>query len=65
VLSRGVQPPGPTIPFGPLWFLAVYLLVVAISPVTVALHRRFRWWIPAAMVAGAPRGRWSPRGWAG
>jgi hypothetical protein len=53
VLLRGVQPPGQTIPFGPLWFLIVYLLVVAISPVTIALHRRFRWWIPAAMVVGA------------
>ena len=31
-LLRGVLPPGATIPFGPLWFLAVYLLVVAIAP---------------------------------
>jgi peptidoglycan/LPS O-acetylase OafA/YrhL len=52
VLLRGVRPPGQTIPFGPLWFLAVYLVVVCISPLTVALHRRFRWWIPAVMVAG-------------
>jgi len=51
-LLRGVRPPGQTIPFGPLWFLAVYLVVVCISPFTVALHRRFRWWIPAVMVAG-------------
>ncbi len=52
VLLRGVRPPGQTIPFGPLWFLGVYLVVVCISPLTVALHRRFRWWIPAVMVAG-------------
>ncbi|HZN16445.1 MAG TPA: acyltransferase [Acidimicrobiales bacterium] len=53
VLLRGVRPPGQTIPFGPLWFLAVYLIVVCISPLTVALHRRFRWWVPAVFVAGA------------
>ncbi|HEV8624537.1 MAG TPA: acyltransferase [Acidimicrobiia bacterium] len=52
VLLRGVRPPGQTIPFGPLWFLGVYLVVVCISPLTVALHRRFRWWVPAIMVAG-------------
>jgi fucose 4-O-acetylase-like acetyltransferase len=52
VLLRGVRPPGQTIPFGPLWFLAVYLIVVCISPLTVALHRRLRWWVPAVMVAG-------------
>jgi peptidoglycan/LPS O-acetylase OafA/YrhL len=51
-LLRGVRPPGQTIPFGPLWFLAVYLIVVVISPVTIRLHRRFRWWVPALMVAG-------------
>jgi fucose 4-O-acetylase-like acetyltransferase len=53
VLLRGVAPPGQTIPFGPLWFLGWYLVVVMISPLTVALHRRFRWWVPAVMVAGA------------
>jgi fucose 4-O-acetylase-like acetyltransferase len=51
-LLRGVRPPGQTIPFGPLWFLGVYLVVVCISPLTVALHRRFRWWVPAVMVVG-------------
>ncbi|HEX6076418.1 MAG TPA: acyltransferase [Micromonosporaceae bacterium] len=50
---RGVRPPGQTIPFGPLWFLAVYIGVVALSPLTITLHRRFRWWVPAAMVLGA------------
>jgi hypothetical protein len=52
-LLRGMLPPGATIPFGPLWFLAVYLVVVAIAPWTIALHRRFGLWVPAAMVAGA------------
>jgi peptidoglycan/LPS O-acetylase OafA/YrhL len=52
-LLRGVRPPGATIPFGPLWFLAVYLIVVAVSPATVWLHRRYRLWVPALMVLGA------------
>ncbi len=52
-LLRGVRPPGATIPFGPLWFLAVYMVVVAIAPWLVRLHRRFGAWVPAAMVAGA------------
>jgi fucose 4-O-acetylase-like acetyltransferase len=52
-MLRGVRPPGATIPFGPLWFLGVYLIVVSICPVTVWLHRRFRLWVPAAMVLGA------------
>ena len=52
-LLRGVLPPGATVPFGPLWFLAVYLIVVSISPWTVALHRRFGMWVPLAMAVGA------------
>lgn len=52
VLLRGVRPPGQTIPFGPLWFLAVYLVVVVISPLTIWLHRRLRWWVVGVMVAG-------------
>ncbi|MGH9040707.1 MAG: hypothetical protein ACRDZ3_10810 [Acidimicrobiia bacterium] len=52
VLLRGVRPPGQTIPFGPLWFLGVYLLVVSLSPSTVRLHRRGGWVI-AVMGAGA------------
>jgi peptidoglycan/LPS O-acetylase OafA/YrhL len=51
-LLRWNLPPGATLPFGPLWFLAVYIVVVAISPATVWLHRRFRVWVPAAMIAG-------------
>ena len=37
----------------PVWFLAVYLLVVALAPSMLALHERFRVWVPAAMVASA------------
>jgi hypothetical protein len=47
-----MKPPGATLPFGPLWFLGVYLIVVIVSPALIALHRRFGWWVPAAMVAG-------------
>jgi fucose 4-O-acetylase-like acetyltransferase len=52
-LLRGMRPPGATIPFGPLWFLGVYLVVVTIAPVTVRLHRRFGMWVPVAMALGA------------
>jgi peptidoglycan/LPS O-acetylase OafA/YrhL len=52
-LLRGVRPPGATIPFGPLWFLAVYMVVVAIAPWLIRLHRRFGVWVPAVMVVGA------------
>jgi fucose 4-O-acetylase-like acetyltransferase len=51
-LLRGVRPPGATIPFGPLWFLGVYMVVVAIAPAMIRLHRRYGLWVPAAMVAG-------------
>jgi peptidoglycan/LPS O-acetylase OafA/YrhL len=52
-LLRGMKPPGATIPFGPLWFLGVYLVVVVIAPVTIGLHRRFGLWVPLAMGLGA------------
>ncbi|MGH7541614.1 MAG: acyltransferase family protein, partial [Gemmatimonadota bacterium] len=52
-LLRGMKPPGATIPFGPLWFLGVYLVVVAIAPFTVRLHRRFGLRVPLAMAFGA------------
>ncbi|MGZ5305803.1 MAG: acyltransferase family protein [Actinomycetota bacterium] len=52
-LLRGLLPPGQTIPFGPLWFLAAYVVVVCISPWTIALHRRFGLWVPVAMALGA------------
>ena len=37
----------------PLWFLAVYVLVTALAPVMLALHRRHGRWVPAALVAAA------------
>jgi peptidoglycan/LPS O-acetylase OafA/YrhL len=39
----------------PLWFLGVYLVVVALAPGMVRLHRRFGLWVPAtlALVAAA------------
>jgi hypothetical protein len=52
-LLRGMKPPGATVPFGPLWFLGVYIVVVAIAPLTVALDRRFGVRAPVAMAAGA------------
>jgi peptidoglycan/LPS O-acetylase OafA/YrhL len=52
-LLRGMKPPGATIPFGPLWFLGVYLVVVVIAPGTVWLHRRFGLWVPLVMGLGA------------
>ena len=52
-LLRGMKPPGATIPFGPLWFLGVYLVVVVIAPATVWLHRRFGMWVPLLMGLGA------------
>ena len=57
-LLRGVLPPGAMIPFGPLWFLAVYLVVVAVAPLTIRLHRRFGLWVPAVMFLGAVACDW-------
>jgi peptidoglycan/LPS O-acetylase OafA/YrhL len=37
----------------PLWFLGVYLVVVALAPVMVRLHRRFRLWVPVTLAAVA------------
>ncbi len=37
----------------PLWFLAVYLIVIAMAPVFVSLHERWRWWVPAALAVTA------------
>jgi hypothetical protein len=42
---------GNTIPFGPLWFIGVYLLVVLLSPWTIAAHRRWGIAVPLAMTA--------------
>jgi fucose 4-O-acetylase-like acetyltransferase len=52
-LLRGMFPPGSTLPFGPLWFLGMYMIVVSISPLTIRLHRRYGWLVPAVCVAGA------------
>lgn len=52
-LLRGMRPPAATLPFGPLWFLVVYLVVVTISPLTIRLHERFRWWVPAVLLTGS------------
>lgn len=37
----------------PVWFLAVYLGVVAVTPVMVWWHDRSGWWAPAALAGGA------------
>ena len=37
----------------PLWFLAVYVLVTALAPVMLALHRRFGARVPAVLAMGA------------
>jgi hypothetical protein len=37
----------------PLWFLGVYLLVVAVAPVMAGLHRRFGLAVPVALGLGA------------
>lgn len=50
-LVRGVRL-GNTLPFGPMWFLGVYLGVVLLSPLTIALHRRLGVWVPVALGAG-------------
>jgi fucose 4-O-acetylase-like acetyltransferase len=50
-MLRGVLPPAATIPFGPLWFLVVYLIIVSIAPVTIRLHRRFGIRVPIVMAA--------------
>jgi len=43
---------GNTIPFGPLWFLGVDLVIVMLSPWTAAAHRRWGIAVPLVMVAG-------------
>lgn len=37
----------------PFWFLGLYVVVVAIAPSMLRMHRRLGWWAPAALVAGA------------
>jgi hypothetical protein len=36
--------------FQPLWFLGVYLWVVALVPLTLRAHHRFGWWVPAVLL---------------
>jgi hypothetical protein len=50
---RGMKPPGATVPFGPLWFLGMYALVLVVSPAMIRLHERFGLAVPVAMVVGA------------
>ena len=50
---RGMKPPGATVPFGPLWFLAMYTAVVVLSPLMIRLHERFGVAVPVVMVVGA------------
>lgn len=40
---------GSFLPFGPLWFLLVYLAVTALTPPMLALHERLRVWIPVTL----------------
>jgi uncharacterized membrane protein len=47
---------GNTIPFGPLWFIGVYLVVVALCPWTIAAHLRWRVAVPVAMALGVAVG---------
>jgi peptidoglycan/LPS O-acetylase OafA/YrhL len=39
--------------FAPIWFLGVYLLVIALVPFTWALHRRFAWKTVIAFIVAA------------
>ncbi|MGH2705696.1 MAG: acyltransferase family protein [Actinomycetota bacterium] len=44
---------GGMLPFGPLWFLLVYLGIILMAPAMAELHRRFRLGALAAIVAAA------------
>ena len=48
---RGMRPPGETIPFGPLWFLPVYLYIILLAPFMIRLHRRFGLAVPVVLMA--------------
>jgi peptidoglycan/LPS O-acetylase OafA/YrhL len=50
-LVRGVSYRG-VLPFAPLWFMGVYFALVALCPITVALHARYGMAVPVALVAG-------------
>ena len=53
---RGVKAPPATVPFGPLWFLGVYILVVLVSPVTILLQRQFGIGVPIVLLLAAIAG---------
>jgi hypothetical protein len=53
---RGVKAPPATVPFGPLWFLGVYILVALLSPITIRLHRRFGIGVPIVLLLAAIAG---------
>ncbi len=40
------------LPFGPLWFLAVYAFVIVMAPMTIQWHQRLGWRVPAALAIG-------------
>jgi Acyltransferase family len=40
------------LPFGPLWFLFVYMGVVALTPITLALHKHFGAAVSLTLLAG-------------
>lgn len=42
---------GTFLPFGPLWFLAVYMVVAMLAPAFIALHRRFGLLVPVSLAA--------------
>ncbi|CDO89055.1 hypothetical protein AWC29_21455 [Mycobacterium triplex] len=53
-----------------LWFLAVYVLVVSLTPIAVAAHRRWGLWVPAALAVAVTlvdtvltKGPWHDLGW--
>lgn len=50
-LLRGMLPPAQTLPFGPLWFLGFYLLLVIAAPALIRIHRRYGLAAPLAMAA--------------
>jgi len=55
-LFRGVKAPPATVPFGPLWFIGVYIVVVLVSPLTIRLHRRFGVVVPVVLLLAAVTG---------
>jgi hypothetical protein len=42
---------GTFLPFGPMWFLFVYMVVAALAPVMLRLHDRFGVLVPAVLIA--------------